>query len=81
LAHGVAYLANCAKDRSAYDAYKSALEDARKYGNLPVPLSLRNAPTKLMKDLNYGEGYEMYSEKSYLPEKLKNKKYLKPKKK
>ena len=76
LAHGVAYLANCAKDRSAYDAYKSALEDARKHGNLPVPLSLRNAPTKLMKDLNYGEGYEMYSEKSYLPEKLKNKKYL-----
>jgi putative ATPase len=81
LAHGVAYLANCAKDRSAYDAYKSALEDARKHGNLPVPLNLRNAPTKLMKELNYGEGYEMYSEKNYLPEKLKNKKYLKPKKK
>jgi putative ATPase len=80
LAHGVAYLANCAKDRSAYDAYKSALEDARKHGNLPVPLNLRNAPTRLMKDLKYGEGYEMYSEKSYLPEKLKNKKYLKPKK-
>ena len=80
LAHGVAYLANCAKDRSAYDAYKSALEDARKLGNLPVPLHLRNAPTKLMKDLNYGKDYEMYSDKSYLPEKLKNKKYLKPKK-
>lgn len=77
LAHGVAYLANCAKDRSAYDAYKSALEDARKLGNLPVPLHLRNAPTKLMKDLNYGKDYEMYSDKSYLPEKLKNKKYLK----
>ena len=80
LAHGVAYLANCAKDRSAYDAYKAALEDARKLGNLPVPLKLRNAPTKLMKDLNYGEGYEKYSKESYLPEKLKNKKYLKPKK-
>lgn len=80
LAHGVAYLANCAKDRSAYDAYKSALEDARKLGNLPVPLNLRNAPTKLMKDLNYGADYEMYSDKSYLPEKLKNKKYLKRKK-
>ena len=80
LAHGVAYLANCAKDRSAYDAYKSALEDARKHGNLPVPLNLRNAPTKLMKDLNYGEGYEKYSKESFLPEKLKNKKYLKPKK-
>ena len=81
LAHGVAYLSNCAKDRSAYDAYKSALDDARKMGNLPVPLHLRNAPTKLMKDLNYGEGYELYSKESFLPEKLKNKKYLKPKKK
>lgn len=80
LAHGVAYLANCAKDRSAYDAYKAALEDARKHGNLPIPLKLRNAPTRLMKDLNYGEGYEMYSKESFLPEKLKNKKYLKRKK-
>ena len=81
LAHGVAYLSNCAKDRSAYDAYKSALEDARKHGNLPVPINLRNAPTRLMKDLKYGEGYEKYSKESYLPEKLKNKKYLKPEEK
>ncbi|CAN5818853.1 replication-associated recombination protein A [soil metagenome] len=80
LAHGVAYLSNCAKDRSAYDAYKTALEDARKFGNLPVPLKLRNAPTKLMKNLKYGEGYEIYSKESFLPEKLKDKKYLKPKK-
>ncbi len=80
LAHGVAYLSNCAKDRSAYDAYKSALDDAKKHGNLPVPINLRNAPTKLMKDLNYGAGYELYSKESFLPEKLKNKKYLKPKK-
>lgn len=80
LAHGVAYLAGCAKDRSAYDAYKAVLEDARKYGNLPVPLMLRNAPTRLMKDLKYGEGYEHYSKESFLPEKLKNKRYLKRKK-
>jgi putative ATPase len=80
LAHGVAYLANCAKDRSAYDAYKTALDDARKLGNLPVPLNLRNAPTKLMKNLGYGEGYEKYSADDYLPKKLKGKKYLKPKK-
>ncbi|MGI9055156.1 MAG: replication-associated recombination protein A [Pyrinomonadaceae bacterium] len=80
LAHGVAYLSNCAKDRSAYDAYKTALEDARKFGNLPVPLKLRNAPTKLMKNLKYGESYEIYSKESFLPEKLKDKKYLKPKK-
>ncbi len=80
LAHGVAYLSNCAKDRSAYDAYKQALEDARKLGNLPVPLNLRNAPTKLMKNLGYGDGYEKYSAEDYLPKKLKGKKYLKPKK-
>lgn len=79
LAQGVAYLSNCAKDRSAYDAYKSALDDAKRHGNLPVPLELRNAPTKLMKDLKYGEGYEKYTDKSLLPEKLKNKKYLKQK--
>ena len=76
LAHGVAYLANCKKDKSAYEAYMAALEDAGKYGNLPVPLNLRNAPTKLMKELNYGEGYEKYSKEDYLPKKLKGKKYL-----
>ncbi len=77
LAHGVAYLANCKKDRSAYDAYKSALDDAKKYGNLPVPNILRNAPTKLMKDLEYGKDYELYTKENLLPEKLKSKKYLK----
>lgn len=76
LAHGVAYLANCKKDRSAYNAYQMALDDARKHGNLPVPLVLRNAHTKLMKDLDYGAGYELYIEEDLLPEKLKNKKYL-----
>jgi putative ATPase len=80
LAHGVAYLANCAKDRSSYDAYKSALEDAKRLGNLPVPMNLRNAPTKLMKEIGYGAGYEKYSAEDYLPKKLKGKKYLKPKK-
>ncbi len=76
LAHGVAYLANCKKDRSAYNAYKSALDDAKKHGNLPVPNILRNAPTKLMKDLDYGKDYELYTKENLLPEKLKNKKYL-----
>ncbi len=80
LAHGVVYLANCAKDRSAYDAYKTALEDARKMGNLPIPLNLRNAPTKLLKDLGYGENYEKYSDEDFLPEKLKKKKYFRAKK-
>lgn len=76
LAHGVAYLAQCKKDRSAYDALRSAQEDVRAQGNLPIPLHVRNAPTKLMKELGYGKGYEMYSDESYLPEELKGKKYL-----
>lgn len=81
LAHGVAYLSNCQKDKSAYNAYKEALDDARRHGNLPVPLNLRNAPTGLMKNLGYGAGYEKYTTEDLLPEKLKGKKYLKQKKK
>lgn len=76
LAHGVAYLANCKKDRSAYNALGKAMEDARRHGNLPVPLNLRNAPTKMMKEIGYGEGYEKYSKDDFLPEKLKGKKYF-----
>ena len=79
LAHGVAYLCRCTKNRSAYDAYFAALADVKKWGNLPIPLELRNAPTKLMQELQYGKDYQMYPEKSHslLPEKLKNKKYFK----
>ena len=76
LAHGAAYLANCKKDRSAYNAYKTALEDVKKLGNLPVPNSLRNAPTKLMKDLEYGKDYELYTKENLLPKKIKGKKYF-----
>ena len=78
LAHGVAYLASCKKNRTAYDAYFKALDDVKKHGNLPIPLELRNAPTKLMKNLGYGAGYAMYpdSKKSLLPKALKNRKYL-----
>ena len=79
LAHGAVYLALAKKDRSAYDAYLLAKADAREFGNLPIPMEIRNAPTKLMKDLGYGKGYEKYTQKSLLPEKLKNKKYLKKK--
>jgi putative ATPase len=80
LAHGVTYLAQCKKDKSSYEGYMKALDDARRLGNLPVPLNLRNAPTKLMKDIGYGEGYEKYTSDDFLPEKLKGKKYLKTKK-
>lgn len=76
LAHGVAYLSQCKKDRSAYDAYFAALDDVKTHGNLPVPLKIRNAPTKLMKDLNYGKDYKKYDANDYLPEELKGKKYL-----
>ncbi len=77
LAHAVAYLAQAAKDRSSYDAYFEALADVRKTGNLPIPMKIRNAPTKLMKNLGYHKGYQMYDTESLLPEKLKGKKYLK----
>ncbi len=77
LAHGVAYLADAKKDRSAYEALGLAMQDVKKFGNLPIPLHIRNAPTKLMKDLGYGKGYKKYDDESYLPEKLKKKKYLK----
>lgn len=75
LAHGVAYLASAKKDRSAHDAYFEALEDVRQHGNLPIPMNLRNAPTKLMKNLGYGKGYQKYTDESLLPDKLKDKKY------
>ncbi len=88
LAHGVVYLTLAKKDRSAYDAYMSALKDVYNLGNLPVPMNIRNAPTKLMKDLGYGQpalatpkallagkGYDKYTKKSLLPDKLKSKRY------
>jgi len=77
LAHGTVYLALAKKDRSAYDAYMAALDDVRRLGNLPVPLEIRNAPTKLMKELGYGKGYEKYTKEDLLPEKLRGKKYYK----
>lgn len=76
LAHGVAYLSTAHKDRSAYNAYMKAMEDVKKHGNLPIPLKIRNAPTKLMKELGYGKGYEKYTSDDLLPEKLKGKKYF-----
>jgi putative ATPase len=76
LVHGVAYLSQCKKDRSAYDALRAAQADVQTLGNLPIPLKVRNAPTKLMKELSYGKGYKKYDTDSYLPEKIKDKKYF-----
>ncbi|MDO8663267.1 MAG: replication-associated recombination protein A [Candidatus Wildermuthbacteria bacterium] len=77
LATGVVYLCQCKKNRSAYNAYMAAMEDVKQYGNLLIPLNLRNPETKLMKELNYGKDYEKYSTESFLPDKLKGKKYFK----
>lgn len=76
LAHGTAYLAQAKKSRASYDAYFAAKRDVETHGNLPIPMQLRNAPTKLMKELGYGKGYKMYDKDSLLPEKIKAKKYL-----
>jgi putative ATPase len=78
LAHGATYLAQAKKSRASYDAYQDALRDALNHGSLPVPLLLRNAPTALLKNLEYGKGYEMYGKSTdeLLPEKLKGTKYF-----
>jgi putative ATPase len=77
LAHGVVYLSESKKDRRAYDGFKEALFDVKTMSGLEVPLMLRNAETKLMKDIGYGAGYEMYGDGEFLPEKLAGKRYFK----
>ena len=76
LAHGVAFLARAAKDRSATDAVFMALDDAKRLGNLPVPMKIRNAPTKLMKEVGYGKDEGNDPEGDLMPEKLRGKKYF-----
>jgi putative ATPase len=75
LAAGVVYLSTAKKNRSAYNAYMEALGDVNKFGNLPVPLKIRNPVTILMKNVGYGKDYEKYDKISHLPEKLQGKKY------
>ena len=77
LAAGTVYMAQMKKDRSCYDAYMNALSDVKQFGNLPIPLSVLNAPTNLMKSLDYGKGYSMYDKNSHLPDKIKDKIYFK----
>lgn len=77
----VIYLAKSKKDITAYQAYSRAKKDIEELGNLPVPLHIRNAPTKLMKNLGYGKNYkytplEDSSNQKYLPRELENRKYL-----
>ncbi|MBI4708163.1 MAG: replication-associated recombination protein A, partial [Candidatus Omnitrophica bacterium] len=82
LAQAVVYMAKCKKSNELYVAYQKAARDVKEYGNLPVPLHLRNAPTQLMKDIGYSKGYQYspdfdYKEKQeYFPEELKRRKYM-----
>lgn len=77
LSHGAIYLSLAPKSKAVYYSYLEAKEDAKTYGNLPIPMRLRNAPTTLMKDLGYGKGYEKYTKEDLLPEKIKGKQYWK----
>ncbi len=79
------YLATSPKSNSTYLAIDAALELVKETGMLPVPLHLRNAPSKLMKDLNYGDGYKYshdypghFAEQEFLPKELSNSSFWKP---
>lgn len=80
------YLATAAKSNSAYKAIEKALDTVQKNGrNLSVPLHIRNAPTQLMKDLNYGKGYQYshnynnnFSKQDYLPESIRDTIFYEP---
>ena len=85
LSECVIYLATSPKSNSAYLAIDAAMATVKQTGNSPVPLHLRNAPTKLMKDLNYGQDYKYphdypgnFVEQPYLPQELKEKKFYLP---
>lgn len=77
------YLSNAPKDNTAYRVEGEIKEDIEKYGNLPVPMNIRNAPTKLMKEIGYGKNYEYdhdlpnkKSDQQCMPDKLKSRKYI-----
>ena len=79
------YLANSAKSNASYQAINEAQKIVRETGDLSVPLHLRNAPTKLMKDLNYGADYKYshnyddnFIEQEFLPDEIKNRKLYEP---
>ncbi|MEI7616787.1 MAG: replication-associated recombination protein A, partial [Actinomycetota bacterium] len=79
------YCAMAPKSNSLYKAYNEIMMDIKKHMTLPVPMHIRNAPTKLMKEIGYGSGYKYphdYSNaivsQSYLPEELKERKYYQP---
>ncbi|HCV42172.1 MAG TPA: AAA family ATPase [Bacteroidetes bacterium] len=85
LSQTATYLASCPKSNASYAAIDQAMSDVRNMPDEPVPLHLRNAPTKLMKNLGYGEEYKYshsydqhFVEQQYLPDNLKTKIYYRP---
>ena len=87
LAETVVYLATSAKSNSSYKAINEAISLVRKTGDLPVPLHLRNAPTKLMKDLGYAKDYKYahsyegnFVDLEFMPDEVKNKQLYEPQK-
>lgn len=85
LIQAAVYLSNAPKSNALYKGRKTAGQDVKRYGPLPVPLVIRNAPTKLMKDINYGKGYKYVHDfkdalvdQQHLPDKLKGRKYYFP---
>ncbi len=79
------YLATSPKSNSAYMAIDEAISKVRQTGNLPVPLHIRNAPTKLMKEIGYGKNYKYahsyegnFTEQDFLPEELKKERFYQP---
>ncbi len=86
LAQAIVYISCVPKSNAVYTAYKAAMCDAKERGTLEVPMHLRNAPTKLMKDIGYGEGYRYAHDEEdayavgeeYLPEELQGTKYYHP---
>lgn len=85
LSQTVVYLASSPKSNASYEAINNAQQEVRKSGNLPVPLHIRNAPTKLMKDIGYGKDYKYshsfqnnFAQQEYLPEEIKNMKFYEP---
>ncbi|HLI50312.1 MAG TPA: hypothetical protein VKU87_00865, partial [Thermomicrobiaceae bacterium] len=85
LAEAAVYLATAPKSNALYTAYGEAREDVAKTRNDPIPLHLRNAPTKLMRELSYGEGYryahdfaDAVVEQQHLPDNLAGRRYYQP---
>ena len=86
IAQAILYLACAAKSNAVYTAYKAAMKDARASGSLEVPVHLRNAPTRLMKELGYGRDYRYAHDEpdayaageSYLPEEMGERRYYHP---